>query len=143
MVTISEFARKHRLQAQRDTDGTTIIPGRKGKSHLFEYDSEFLGVMVMPENSTAHWWNAASAAFLRSGMEIRQDCDHEGTAIFDPENREQARLALKYAGITRKRQVSQVTRDRLRQIGFRKPPAEIVTGLQSGFGCTVEGEKTA
>ena len=144
MVTINEFAQKHRLQLQRDGgDGTTIIPGRKGKSHLFEYDGESLGVVVMPENSTAHWWNAAREAFLRAGMEILQDCDQEGTVIFDPENREQVRLAFKYAEAKRKRRVSQATRDRLRHGGFRKPPAEIVTGLQSEFGSTVEGEKTA
>jgi hypothetical protein len=72
MVTINEFARRHCFEVQRDIDGTTIIPGRKGKSHLFEYDDELLGVMVMPDTGTAHWWNAARAAFLGVGMEIRQ-----------------------------------------------------------------------
>jgi hypothetical protein len=144
MVTISEFAQRHRLQLQRDAgDGTTIIPGRKGKSHLFEYDDESLGVMVMPDTGTAHWWNAARAAFLSAGMQITQDADGEGAATFDPENPEQVRLALKYADIKRRRMVSEAEHRRLARIGFRKPSAEIVTGLQSEFGRTVEGEKTA
>jgi hypothetical protein len=58
-------------------------------------------------------------------MEIRQDGDHEGTATFDPENREQVRLAFKYADVKRKRQVSEATRGRLRHFGFRKPLARV------------------
>ena len=77
--------------------------------------------LVMPEAGTAHWWNAARAAFLCAGMEITQDGDQEGTATFDPENPEQVRLALKYADVKRRRRVSEAERQRLTQIGFKKP----------------------
>jgi hypothetical protein len=143
MVTISDFASQHRFQTQLDKgDGTTIIPGRKGASHLFEYGEGLLGVPVMPNAGTAHWWNAARESFRRGGMEIRQDCDGEGVATFDPDNSEHVRLALKYAGITRKRNVSGATLNRLREIGFRKSLTEVVPRLQSEIDSTVGAEKT-
>ena len=122
--------------------GHTTIPGWKAASHLFELGEGLLGVMVMPEVGPAHWWNAARGAFPRAGMLIRQDCDGEGTATFDPNDPEQVRLALKYAGVTRKRKVSDATCDRLRRIGFRKSLPEVVPSLQSEIDSTVEAEKT-
>jgi hypothetical protein len=142
-VIISEFAKQHRLQTQLDKgDGTTIIPGRKGASHLFEYGEGLLGVLVLPNAGTAHWWNAAREAFRRAGMEIRQDCDQEGIATFNAENPEQVCLALKYTGVTRKRNVSGATLSRLRKIGFRKSLPEVVPSLRSEIDSTVEAEKT-
>ncbi len=143
MVAITEFAQRHRLQVNRDTrDGTTIIPGRKGESHIFEYDDELMGVLVMPNAGTAHWWNAARAAFLSAGMQITQDADGEGVATFDPENPEQVRLALQYADVKRRRSVSEAERLRLTRIGFGKSLPEIPPSSQSEFGSTVEAEKT-
>jgi hypothetical protein len=143
MVTINDFATQHRLQTRLGKgDATMIIPGRKGASHLFEYGEGLLGVLVMPNTGTAHWWNAARDAFRHAGMQIRQDCHGEGTATFDPDNSEQVRLALRYAGVTRKRNVSEATRDRLKQIGFRRSISEVVPSLQSEIDSTVEAEKT-
>jgi hypothetical protein len=143
VMTIHSFASAYRLQVKRDPeDGTPVIPGRKGKSHLFEYDDGVLGVLLMPEAGTAHWWNAALAAFLRAGMEIIQDFDQEGVATFDPENPEQVRLALKYADVRRRRSVSEAQRQRLAQIGFKKVVGAVLHTSQSDFANTVEGEKT-
>jgi hypothetical protein len=143
-MKIETFAKQYQLNITRDPEnGTTIIRGRKGKSHLFEYDDGVLGVLVMSEAGTAHWWNAARAAFLRAGMQITQDCDGEGAATFDPENPEQVRLALKYAGVTRRRRVSEAQRRRLTQIGFKKVIKAVPLVSQSDFADTVEGEKAA
>lgn len=123
-MTIYEFASRYRLHVKRSPeDGTLVILGRKGRSHLFEYDEESLGVMVMPNTRTAHWWNAARAAFLSAEMQITQDADGEGVATFDPENTDQVRMALKYADVKRRRSVSEAERRRLAQIGFRKVAA--------------------
>ncbi len=68
-MNIDQFATEHRLRIQTDPqDATTIIPGRKGLSHVFEYGEGLLGVVVMPNAGTAHWWNAARGAFVASGM---------------------------------------------------------------------------
>ena len=143
-MAISEFANRYRLQVKRDPeDGTSVIPGRKGKSHLFEHDHGVLGVLVMPEAGTAHWWNAARVAFLRAGMEITQDCDGEGAATFDPENPEQVRLVLKYADVKRRRRASEAERRRLTRIGFKKVIRAVPLVSQIDFANTVEGEKAA
>jgi len=142
-MNIETFARQYRLHTVRDPeDRTAIIRGRKGKSHLFEYGEGLLGVLVMPEVSTAHWWNACRTAFLGAGMQITQDGDQQGAATFDPRNPEQVRLALKFADVKRQRKVSEAERRRLTQIGFKKllPPVLPVSGSDSAN--TVEGEKT-
>jgi hypothetical protein len=142
-MTFDEFAKQNRLQIQSDReDATAIIRGRKGQSRLFEYGEGLIGVAVMPNARTAHCWNAARGAFAKSGMEIRQDGDQEGTATFDPEYREQVRVALKYAGVKRKRKVSEQERRRLTEMGFKKPPAPVPRVPQNEFVSTVQGEKT-
>ena len=75
-------------------------------------------------------------------MDITQDGDQEGVATFDRGNSEQVRVALKYAGVKRKRRVSEAERRRLSQIGFKKPPPSVPPASQSNFTNTVEGEKT-
>jgi hypothetical protein len=102
-MTIGAFADQHRLKLQCDPDdGTDIIHGREGHSHIFEYSDDLLGVMVMPCTSTAHRWKTARAAFESSGMIIRQAGDDEGTTTFDPAQIIQVRLAMKYARVKTK-----------------------------------------
>jgi hypothetical protein len=140
---INEFGQRYRLQVQRDSgDNTPIIRGRKGKSHLFDYGEGILGVLVMPEAGTAHWWNAARAAFVRAGMDITQAGDQEGGATFEPEKPAQVRLALKYADVKARRRVSEAERERLIRIGFKRPLPTVLPVSQSDFANTVEGEKT-
>lgn len=110
-MTIRNFAEQYNLKLQRDpNDGTDIIPGREGQSHIFEYDDQLLGVLILPyvhnPDATAHRWKAARAAFTAAGMVIRQNGDCEGTASFDPANPEQAKLAMRYARIKPKRRLS-------------------------------------
>jgi hypothetical protein len=140
---IEALAASYRLRIVRDPeDHTVIIPGRRGKSHLFDYGLGRLGVVVAPNAETAHWWNAARAAFRQVGVEISQDGDQEGVATFDPDQPEHVRLALKYAEVKRKRKVSEQERQRLNEVGFKKPPVSVRPGSQSESGNTVGGEKT-
>jgi hypothetical protein len=113
-MTIENLSDQNRLKLHHDPeDGTTIIPGREGQSHLFEYSDDLLGVMVMPETGTAHRWRLARPAFESAGMVIRQAGDFEGTATFDPANPEQVKLAMKFAKVRPKRQLSPGHRDNL------------------------------
>jgi hypothetical protein len=136
-MDLREFAAKHGLPLRRvQDDATVIIPGREGHSHIFEYGSGLLGVMVMPETGTAHRWRSARSAFGAAGMTIRQDGDGEGTASFCPDKLDQVRVALRYARVRSKRRVSETQRKRLRELGFKKLPAR----PQTDFCHAVEGE---
>jgi hypothetical protein len=113
-MTTRDFSDQHRLKLRRDPDDETeIIPGREGQSQIFQYSDCQLGVMVMPLSGTAHRWKMARAAFKTAGMVIRQDGDCEGTATFDPANQEQVKLAMKYAKVRPKRQLSPAHRAKL------------------------------
>jgi hypothetical protein len=100
---IQDFAEKHRVKAQRDDCGDTIIAGKSG--NIFDgYDSA-LGVCIMHES--AKKWGNARRAMEAAGFRIRQNGDTEGIATFAPENRTQARLALKLARVkTRRRSMA-------------------------------------
>jgi len=53
-------------------------------------------------------------------MKLRQNGDDEGAFSFDPNNREQARLAIKVTGERPKRRISPERRGKLVAIGFQK-----------------------
>jgi hypothetical protein len=135
-MTIKDFANQHRLKLQRyPSDETDIIPGREGSSHIFEYGADLLAAMVLPytnpDQATAHRWRTALLAFRAAGMVIRQDGDCEGTATFDPANPAQVKLAIKYAKVRPKRQISDAQRERLRSLGNLRRKA---------MGIAVEGD---
>jgi hypothetical protein len=107
MPSINQFAALYKLRLRRDPDDATeIIPGRIGRSHVFEYGAGLLGALIMRKHPTAHYWNNAKRAFRAVGMAITQNAECEGCATFDPNNAEQVRVALKYATVKRKRQPS-------------------------------------
>ncbi|HZR57032.1 MAG TPA: hypothetical protein VFA74_09190 [Terriglobales bacterium] len=106
-MNLFDFADKHRLKTRRDpADDTTIIPGKKVKSHIFEYSTALLGVCVQPESTSANWWNLARKAFLTAGMVVTQNGDREGIATFSSESEPQVKAALKFARIRPKRVVT-------------------------------------
>ena len=106
-MTITVFAEKYRLNLKRDPqDDTDIIRGNDGRSHIFEYGENQLGVLIMPETGTSNRWTAARKAFEAAGMKITQNADCEGAATFDPTNPEQVRVAMKYADIRPRRKPS-------------------------------------
>jgi hypothetical protein len=106
-MNIIQFAGKHRLRISTDpADGTPVIRGRSGKSHVFEHGDGVLGVVIMPETGTPHRWTAARKGFTVAGITITQNGDCEGAAIFDPENPEHVRLACRYADVRSRRKAS-------------------------------------
>jgi hypothetical protein len=65
----------------------------------------------MSNSGNAYRWNRARAAFIAAGMKITQNGDHEGCAVFDPENGEQAKTAMLHAKVRTRRQVSPERRE--------------------------------
>ncbi len=136
-MKLKEFADEHRLPFQFVRgDDSGIIPGSEGHSQIFEYGGGLLGVLVMPASGTSHRWKAARSAFLAAGMTIRQDGDSEGIATFSPDNLAHVRLALRYAKVRSRRRISEIQKQRLRQIGFKTVPVV----ERTDFSRTVEGD---
>ena len=109
-VNLQEFAASHRLKTKLDKCGETIIPGKRGASHIFEYGNwpgenspSTMAVIFMADphglRKPGRQWNKRRAAMLDAGFQITQDCDGEGTARFDPNNPKQVKLAIRVAGI--------------------------------------------
>lgn len=104
-MTVKEFASKHRLRVRQDEDLTDIIPGKCG--HIYEYDYGLLGAMVMPKiGRGARWWGTRRRLMESFGFSIRQDGDTEGAGTFNPNDRDQVRVAMQVCGIKRIQQRS-------------------------------------
>src|SRR5215471_21456665 len=111
-MTLGEFADNRRLKIRRDECGDVIIPGRQGQ--IYEYSDTELGVMFMPmptrDEPWGKWrpktWGNFRRAAIAIDMILRQNATSEGCLSFDPANDEQAKLAIKIAGIRPKRKMS-------------------------------------
>ena len=119
MGMIEKFADLNRLKTRVDEDGTTIIPGKIG--HIYEYDGETLGVMIMPNPPRKQYWGVSRTVFLANKFTILQNGDGEGAAQFDPNNRVQVKLAIKAAKIKRKRLMSPAQAEVLDRARKRSP----------------------
>jgi hypothetical protein len=130
--TICVFADHNRLPVFRDADGTTVIHGQAG-CHLYEYDEGELGLLVLSEvqNPPPRRWAAIRKKCLAAGMILRQNGDDEGALSFDPNNRQQSRLAIKIAGARPKRQLSPEHRARLLAVAFQKRSNPTLEGVSS------------
>jgi hypothetical protein len=110
-MSIIDFAKQHKLKVRRDPDdGTDIIPGTHDHSHIYEWNGTELAVMfITPATKPARpfFWRKHRDSGIATGMRVIQDGDAEGCLGFDPSNPDQVKIALKLAGIKRKRQVSQ------------------------------------
>jgi hypothetical protein len=118
-VNVSEFAAKQRLKVQRE-DSSVVINGKSGQ--LYEYSDTELGIMFITPATKAprtHMWRKMSSACVAAGMVQRQIGEAEGCLSFDPANQEQVKLALKLAGVKRKRQVAPEQLARLATVGFK------------------------
>jgi hypothetical protein len=58
-------------------------------------------------------WHKARTKCVTAGTTLRQNGDAEGCLSFDPENEEQAHLAIKLAGVKRTRNLSEELRSEL------------------------------
>ena len=118
-MNIAKFAAKYRLKSQTDkADDTVIIPGKTG--HIYEYGDDLLGVIFVGSIPRARLWKSLLKHCLAAGMELRQNGDAEGALSFQADSPEQARLAIKMAGIRRKRRVSPEQIQRLAKTGFKR-----------------------
>jgi hypothetical protein len=80
---VRAVADKYRLKTRTDECGEIIIPGKRA--------------------ATTRRRNLRKAEMLAVGFAIFQDCDGEGTAKFDATNENQVSLAIRVAGIRRRR----------------------------------------
>jgi len=99
-MNLPEFAVTKNLKTKRDVDGTCIIPGRLGESHVYECAPNQLGVLFQPTSAPTDQprtklWNSVRKKCIAAGMTLRQNGDDEGALSFDPENSEQAKLAVR------------------------------------------------
>ena len=106
---VKQFADTYRVRARRDECGELILPGRIG--HIYEHGAGRFGVYL--ECATKRAWKSAKRTLTAAGFTIRQNGDMEGTALFDPENEQQARAALEIARIRKRRVVTAEQRQRM------------------------------
>lgn len=108
VTTIEKFARERRLKLRLDADGTQIIPGKSGDSHIYEYNETKLAFMLMPSRKTSQW-GLLRSKLAAPAFEVTQDGDGEGCAVFDHNDTEAVRLVLNICRIFPKRLVSPET----------------------------------
>jgi hypothetical protein len=128
-MTIQEFARRNRLKTKSDkADDTNVIVGKTGLIYEYSLDGSLLAVMfITPATKPprTYMWRKTSMACVRAGMTMRQKGDAEGVLSFDPENADQIRLALKLAGVKRKRKITPKQLARLARFGFKARKAAV------------------
>jgi hypothetical protein len=118
-MDLKEFAKNHRLKTCKDSCEEIVIRGKDG--HICEYSDRELAAVFPPglEKRGGHlegrgigiWtpnrWNAFKRSAEAFGMKLRQNGDSEGVLSFDPENKQQVKLALKIAGARPRKKLSQ------------------------------------
>jgi hypothetical protein len=136
-MSIREFGTKYRATVKRDRgDDTLTITGKRG--NIYEYSEKELGVMFIPtlradQSPKARMWNALTLEAKAAGMVLRQSGDGEGAFSFDPSNETQCRLALKIAGVRKRRQLSPEHVSKLVAAGRRALQNRINPALQRGY----------
>jgi hypothetical protein len=101
-MTIKEFAAKFKLRTKRDEDGEDIVLAKLGQ--IYAYSDTQFGVMFLTKS--ARLWNSRRQECEAAGMPCTQDGDTEGTLLFDPENKDQAKVAIRAVGARRKKELS-------------------------------------
>jgi len=101
-MTIQEFASKHKLRIKRDEEGEQIVMAKHGQ--IYDYGRGQFGVMFLT-NSVGKWNNRRKECEA-AGMKLIQDGDTEGTLLFDPQDREQSKVAIRTVGARQKRQLT-------------------------------------
>jgi len=164
-MKLIEFAGKYNLNVKK-LEGDPVIPGRKLKAndgcyrrpnpkypmdcllgHIFEYSSTRMGLVFMPRRPKV--WMNMCRKLIAAGFEIRRNGDWEGMATFDPDNPNQAQLAIKAICARKKRQASEA---QLRNLtGVRtlitspnpsiEPPLATVESIESSQGIGGRGNR--
>jgi hypothetical protein len=103
---ITMFAETYRVRSQRDSQGETFIPSQRGQ--IYHHGGNTLGVLVINEakaRSTPKVWGIVRRDLLAAGFTLQQDGDAEGSLLFDAQNPEMARAAIRLMKARRKRKV--------------------------------------
>src|ERR1043166_8545438 len=120
LMKIQEFADSHKLKTRRNADyDELIVAGCTGQ--IYQYSQSELGVLFMPPKTElapqGRWcprkWNRLRDLAVKSGMNLRQCGDSEGALSFDPDNSEQAKLAIQISKARPKRTLSPEHREKL------------------------------
>jgi hypothetical protein len=116
---LTSFSKKYNLRIERDECGDPVIPGQQGQ--LYEYGPAELGLIILDHGGapSPRLWKTAFTKCLSAGMTLRQCGDAEGALSFDPSNKYQARLAIHFAGVRPKKQISEAHKAKL-LAGLRK-----------------------
>ena len=106
-MTVKEFAKRHRLHVTGSEHGEYVIPGKTGKSHIYQWsDSEgILAFMLLPTRKSMQW-PQLRRKLLPPKFAILQDGDFEGCARFDSRDAEACKLVFKVCRIYPKRRIS-------------------------------------
>jgi hypothetical protein len=103
-VDIKGFAERYRVKTKRDSCGDDIVAGKRA-SHVFDNgDGKWFGILLLLESKMK--WTYAKKKLVAAGFTIKQDGDTEGTALFNPGDRQQARLAFRQARIRVRKELS-------------------------------------
>lgn len=101
---LRSFAERHRLRVRRDVCGDLVILGRFGQ--LYEHGSGVFGLLlqVLPDHPRLDkTLRIRRRKAIDAGFVHHQWGDSEAIVLFDPNTDVQARLAIKLAGIKRRR----------------------------------------
>ena len=108
-MILSDFANRYSLRLERDDCGDLVIPGKVGE--LYEYSPNEMALLILTdENPRPRLWNFIRDKCLATGMTLLQNGDAEGALSFDPNNWEQARLAIKLTKVRPKTRMSEERR---------------------------------
>lgn len=112
---IEKFAETHRLKTRIDReDGTTIIPGKNGRSHIYEYADDVLAFALMP-SVKSNQWGCLINRLTAPMFQIVQRGDFEGCVIFDHPDPEAVKLVKKVCRIHPRRLLSPATIEAMRK----------------------------
>lgn len=104
-MNIITFAEKNRLRLRRDECGDGVVIGKLGQ--LYQHDDGLVGLVLMSPNGDDpgldNTLRARMRKALQAGLELHQRGDYESSFLFDAENQQHARLAIRLIGCKRKR----------------------------------------
>jgi hypothetical protein len=123
-MKLEYFAKQYRLKVTKDVCGDSVIMGRIGDSNVYEYSDGQLGVMFISAKTRTGLFNRFKAVCLTVGMKPIQMGDAEGAFMFDPTNKEQAKVAIKGIRARVRRQLTPEQRSRLANVGFKARNAQ-------------------
>ena len=115
--SIQLFATMNRVRAKRDECGELLIRGKHGI--VFDCDDGEGLALALFDNPPNRASKARTLLCLRkkalaAGLPARQIGDCESVFLFNPQDQEQSKLALKLVGVQRRRRLSEQHRQRLR-----------------------------